>query len=71
MGSAFTGLATRPTHSFPIDRDHARGHAGQRRDPALELLRVKGDEDVAEMVVRRGPIEEQAEPTEEIERLDQ
>jgi hypothetical protein len=44
MDGAFTGLATRPTYGFPIDRDHAQGHAGQRCDPAdeatLELFRV-------------------------------
>ena len=57
MDGAFTGLATRAAHGLPIDRDHALRHAGQRRDPgdetALELLRVEGGEDVAEMIMRR------------------
>ena len=60
MDGAFTGLATRAAHGLSVDRDHAHRHAGQPRDPgdeaALELLRVEGGEDVAQMIVRRGPV---------------
>ena len=73
MDGAFSGLSTGPTHGLAIDRDHAHPHAGQRRDPgdeaALELLRVEGGEEVAEMIVRRGSIAARPEPPQKIELL--
>ena len=57
MDGTFTGLTTRAAHGFAINRDHAHGHTGQRRDPgdeaALELLRIEGGEDVADGVPSR------------------
>jgi hypothetical protein len=69
MDGAFARLFSGSAHGLPINRDHALRHSDQRRDPgnetALELLRVEGGEDIAEVVMRRRAGEKRQETAEE------
>ena len=71
MNGVFSGLATRSAHRLAVDRHHALRNADQRGDPAheaaLEVLRVEGGEDVAEVVVRWRTIEEWPEASEKLQ----
>jgi len=71
MDGAFTGLSAGAADGLAVNRHHALRHADQRGGPghetALELLRVEGGEDVAEMIVRRRAVEEWTEAPEQVE----
>ena len=63
-------LPERP-HGLAVNRHHAIRYTDHRGGPghetALELLRVEGGEDLAEMIVRRRAVEEWTEAPEQVE----
>ena len=73
VDGAFTGLAAGTARGLAVNRHDTGGHPGHRGGPGhetlLELHRVQGGEDIAEMVVRLRTVREGPETAEEVELL--
>ena len=73
MGAFPPPLVAGSAHRLAVDGDHPRRHASQRGHPgneaALEMLGIKGGEDVADAIMRRRAIAEGAEPAQKLQFL--